>query len=589
MIPTRSGGFENGAAQPASKRRPTSARVESVRGGRYAGPMRIPLVSARTVVLSVLLGGSLAVARIAADRPVLHERLPAEDGLMAPGSEDPVVVLEDGADPPNMSDPGAVPGSAAGPATGRSEDLLYRTATDPAASAPGTVHSVEHEVRPDAATGREPWLTYHAVFDPAVIPFKRNSAKDRVREDGALVVADATLRPAPVVGNRARPGRELFYGSILVELSAGVPVPMPSVAPQSDILEVETAPEVPLTFFRDGADNFYLDGGSATGRVRVNFVMDAPAIWFRPAIDPALRLDDIPPGQRPQVPARLRPKVAAVLSSLGIRRSQSYREVIQRLVYHFRSFAPGDLPAGMEPTYENLALRRKGVCRHRAYAFVITAQGLGIPARYVANEAHVFAEVWVPGDAGGWTRIDLGGGAQGMNVRNSSQKLRHVPDGPDPFGFPPGFRGGYSQGAQDPAGAAGDPVRGLPPRREPARFGRPGRSPFGLAPGAATGAGGGVPTRLVIEHVSARVFRGDKLRVRGRVEGEDGPVSGGEVRVDLMDRVRKRLIRVLGHVRTDPGGTFDVRLPIPLELDLGTWEVVAIYAGDARRASAVSD
>jgi transglutaminase-like putative cysteine protease len=40
----------------------------------------------------------------------------------------------------------------------------------------------------------------------------------------------------------------------------------------------------------------------------------------------------------------------------------------------------------------DLARGKRGVCRHRAYAFVIVAQALGIPARFVQNEAHAWVE-----------------------------------------------------------------------------------------------------------------------------------------------------------------------------------------------------
>ena len=92
-----------------------------------------------------------------------------------------------------------------------------------------------------------------------------------------------------------------------------------------------------------------------------------------------------------------------------------YATTLRKLVWWFRSFKPGELERADDGLYLTLALSRRGVCRHRAYAFVITAHGLGIPARYVSNEAHVFVEAYVPGQ--GWLRIDLGGGAQGMNVR----------------------------------------------------------------------------------------------------------------------------------------------------------------------------
>ena len=74
--------------------------------------------------------------------------------------------------------------------------------------------------------------------------------------------------------------------------------------------------------------------------------------------------------------------------------SQSHQTVAVVRVY----FHPG--------TSVDLALSQKGVCRHRAFAFLVTALGLGIPARMVINEAHAWVEVLDPGE-------DAGSGANG--------------------------------------------------------------------------------------------------------------------------------------------------------------------------------
>ncbi len=333
--------------------------------------------------------------------------------------------------------------------------------------------------------------------------------------------------------------------------------------------------------------------------------MDAPGHWFHHRPSDRLSLDDVPASIRPTLPEGFVDHAHTVARKLGITSDMGYAEVLRTLVFWFRSFAPGELPAGSGDTYLDLALGRKGVCRHRAYAFVITAHGLGIPARYVSNEAHVFVEVFVPRT--GWMRIDLGGGASGMNVRNSNQKTRHQVAGNDPFGFPPGFRDGYSQGAlqgRPEDAATGDPVRGLPPI--------PGH------PGAGTGAGGaaatgaatgpfsrffGTPkvipfaesrgqkdTRTTLEAVSARVFRGDKLSVQGVVVTEGGnPVVGGRVRINLVDPGRDAIVRVLGNTRTDEAGTFAASVTVPTEVELGTWEVIAEFVGNAQLAPSRSE
>ena len=64
------------------------------------------------------------------------------------------------------------------------------------------------------------------------------------------------------------------------------------------------------------------------------------------------------------------------------------------MVAYFRSFEPSDdFPNDHGDIYLDLALSRKGVCRHRAFAFLVTALNIGVPTRFVANEAHAWVEV----------------------------------------------------------------------------------------------------------------------------------------------------------------------------------------------------
>lgn len=566
------------------------------------------------VVLLVLLCAALALAQYdgwaETDAVILHEPMPTAAGLMAADSDDPVLVFDEGAGgsdfPSEIVRDGVRLPSPDSSLEGSGDDLLYVTRSSPSSPpAPGTVHNVEREVRPDRETGREPWLTYHAVFDPAIIPFKRNSAKDRVRPDGALVVGYPALVEQAVIGNRLEPGREVFWGSILVELAPGLPVPIPSVSPQSRVLSYETAPEVVLRIFKDGADNFYVDG-DYKGRIRVNFVMDAPGAWFHHNPGPGFAVSDVPEELRPRLPSSLDGAVATVATHIGVRPADDYATVLRKLVYYFRDFDPGELPPSGGSDYQDLALAQKGVCRHRAYAFVITAHGLGIPARYVSNEAHVFAEVWTPG--GAWVRIDLGGGAQGMNVRNSGRKTQHSAAGADPFGFPPGFQDGYSHRAAMGASeddATGDPVHGLPaagsatdtatgagaapgaPSAGSAWSGRP--SPWGTPRARLVEVDTNKrPTTTSVDHISARVYRGDKLVVRGVVESDGDVVEDGRVRIHLMDRDQRRIIRVLGTASVASDGTFRAAVPMPMDIDLGTWEIIAEYGGDSEHASSHS-
>jgi hypothetical protein len=72
-----------------------------------------------------------------------------------------------------------------------------------------------------------------------------------------------------------------------------------------------------------------------------------------------------------------------------------------------------------ESEYLKINYRQNGVCRHRAYAFVITALAMGIPARLVANEIHAFVEVQFPSQ--NWKLIDLGGYPSDVEKQNQSR------------------------------------------------------------------------------------------------------------------------------------------------------------------------
>src|SRR5262249_60940504 len=100
-------------------------------------------------------------------------------------------------------------------------------------------------------------------------------------------------------------------------------------------------------------------------------------------------------------------------------------------------------PAPTGDVYLDLALSRRGVCRHRAFAFMITANAAGIPTRYVTNEAHAWAEVWVP--ESGWVRVDLGGAALELDVANASGKSMYRARGADPFPKPKPYANGYTR------------------------------------------------------------------------------------------------------------------------------------------------
>src|SRR5205085_2596405 len=101
------------------------------------------------------------------------------------------------------------------------------------------------------------------------------------------------------------------------------------------------------------------------------------------------------------------------------------REAVTKMVEYFRAFTPStEAPNENGDVYLDLALSKKGVCRHRAFAFLVTALYLGIPARLVHNEAHAWVGVR---DDRLWHRIDLGGAALDLQDQERLDRPPHQP------------------------------------------------------------------------------------------------------------------------------------------------------------------
>lgn len=452
--------------------------------------------------------------------------------------------------------------------------------------------------RPDRVTTGEERLDYRTVFDPSIVPFKRNRALDEVDVDYSLKVERrGFVRLAPI-GNRLDPGHEAFWGSVLVDARAGQRVPLPSVSPESRILSYEATPPVGLVFEKDGADNFYVTP-DATGRVRVVFVMDAPAGYFGRQLPTGLTPRDVPARLRPHPPAAIAREAVAVARLAGIDPAAPYDVVLNSLVGYFRAFEPGEPPPSASSIYRDLALGHRGVCRHRGYAFVVTAQGLGIPARYVFNEAHVFVEVFVPGPNAGWMRVDLGGGAERLVVHGGDDKVLHRPRTRDPFDRPEAYARGEMAGHT--AGAVA--VEGMPAasRRD---FGTAGGSvdPDALPEAIRALLNRNIPrapppppgsmrtlTRTSMAFDRAFVFRGEPVIVGGRVlDARGDAVTNGSVQVLLLYGRNGRAVALLGTALVDGEGRYAAEVRIPERQPPGDYDIVAEYMGTATWAPSVS-
>ena len=456
------------------------------------------------------------------------------------------------------------PGGASAVASGPSAAPAAPSAGGPSVLAPAG--GGERAVFDPRTTGDDD-LTYEAVFEPSVAPFKRVVALDLVAPDGSLGLADGGLVPVPVVGGATEPGREAFEGTLAVRVEPGRWTRLPTVAAGARLLDAAASPPVALRFGRDSAEGLYATADEPE-LVTLVLRMDARQDYFGAPLPAGARLSDVPEALRPRLAAGLRARAERVLEAARIRPGEDGVAVLlTSLAGWFRGFAPGHVPPARfrDDPYLAIALSRTGVCRHRAHAFVITAQAVGLPARYVHNEAHAFAEVFVPGR--GWMRVDLGGASRSLEVVGSDGRRLHRPAFADPFPRPQGFvRSGLA--VLRATGYEADAVE-APAGGEPA------------APG----------TTVSVTPGRARVRRGGAVEVSGEVRAADGrPVPVGDVIVALYGPGLREPVLVLPVAQPDANGRFSVRLDVTRGLSPGVYEVIAAYSDPGgEHPPAVSD
>ncbi|MCB9597177.1 MAG: hypothetical protein H6719_30920 [Sandaracinaceae bacterium] len=543
----------------------------------------------RAVILGFVLVTSLAHAD---DHPTLHEYVPdleADEGtiLVSSGGAQPDAIVYDG-EVLTRPDLGGLR---------RDEQPMMAGAGDgQQTEEPGRRSP---DFRPDRVTHLDGTVGYYTVFSPAIAPFKRVTALDRVvlADDGTpiLTIGDRRrARVAPVGAGAESPDglpRDRFWGSVVLDFREGALVPFPSVSPESQLLTLETEPETQLDVWRDGADNFYASAQNAAGRVvRVVFLTDAPRAYFGRPI-PAGRVDALSEHVAP-LPASVQRDAETFAAELQLSRSSGFREALETMTRYFRSFEESERPPENHGNiYLDLARGRRGICRHRAYAFVITAQALGMHARFVQNEAHAWVEVELPAD-GGWLRVDLGGAATGLEARGAQDRPPYQPTAQDPLPRPPEYERAYEEAAQ---------MSGLRPR--------PTAGGSGEGPGSGSnGAGGqggsdeapmpsslppapGSPARGALElALDARrfeVFRGRELEITGGARGEGRGVAGLRVEAVLRAPLGEREW-LLGVTVTDASGRFRAVVGVPPDLAVGDYRLLVRTPGDGTWGPAVA-
>jgi transglutaminase-like putative cysteine protease len=479
--------------------------------------------------------------------------------------------------------------------------------TEPVLGGGGFAADRQTSMTPDGNTGPDATLHYVSVFNPDVLPFKRMSALDGVGADYKLVIARSALTEL-TLGGATDKSRDRFWGSVLIQLKPGVDIALPSVAPDMRILSYEIKPAIAVRFAKDGADNFYVrsDESSADGTYRLVFLADADAGYFAPALPTGApltprRVRDKARDLLPVLPDGVRRQAERTLRKLGVDDDVELGIAFNKLVNYFRAFQARPLPPASGDIYRDLCDSQAGVCRHRAFAFMITANALGLPTRFVENEAHAFVEVWFPERH--WQRIDLGGAALRMEVEGAGNKTLHRPRSEDPFDKPPEYKQSYTQLDGDIKGLTSQQIAD----KHKSLTQAPASGTFDSGSGAGAGTG---PDRILpdqnlptvtrdpkklspvlrVTRADDHAFRGDQIHVEGLVTAARKGLADHPVDVFLSPAGRGGINSILlGRVVSEADGSFHTDFAIPPTINLAAYDIWLSSPEDAFYNAALSE
>lgn len=561
-----------------------------------------PMSRSRTIAWTLVVVGLAVTAGAVAQGIVAHEFVPnagLDDGsslVSSSSSAEPAAIVYDGA---------LVPPPAGG---------ALRDGERPMRSVPGDGAEGEEvgrrspSFRPDRVTALPGAVGYFEVFSPSITPYKRVTALDGVALSGSvpvLAVADVARSRVVIEGAGASPPdarpRDRFWGSVVLDFADGAVVPLPSVSPESRILTLRTEPErVALHLERDHADNFYavLDAPREDARaVRVIFLTDAPRTYF--GFDDGAAMPTAPSdalvAEVPVLPDSVEHDALELAHELGLARGDPFDRVVGTLVDHFRAFEESqEPPADTGNIFLDLARGMRGVCRHRAYAFAIIAMALGIPTRFVNNEAHAWVEVHMP-ERRGWLRIDLGGSAQGLVSRSADRGPEYRPNVRDLLPQPEPYTRALSEAqrtSRPPSGAGTDattstqaaPTTAVSAAGDDTATAQ--SDPLGLGPTPPT-APTRAPLALALDRAHWDVLRGQTFEVTGTARSRGAPADGARIEVLLRDARGDE--QLLGVTVSDARGVFHASFGVPPDATVGERTLIVRSPASTRFQAASVD
>jgi hypothetical protein len=512
----------------------------------------------RRLLIAALL--VVAVPALAQQAPIVHEYVPYDPSAE---SELGVVTTEGGFEVEKITTSGKITAPDPGrPITEKTP--LYSSKA-----------AVPDKYSPDRDTRRVDHLPYDDPFRPRLAPFKRLVAYDAVESDYTLKVADPKRVKVDIGAEKLKNGRpDVFYADVAVDLRAGEPIRIPSAVGGTIVKKAHLNPSVTFKIERDGAENLFIvaDGG---GAARLIMEIESPREAFGEAErDPSW--SELTPLLTSKLPSNVQKSVDEfVTKDLKIdKTSIEPRDAVRILVRYFREFKESeDPPPNTGDIYLDLVRSKKGVCRHRAFGFMVTAIGLGIPARFVNNEAHAWVEQW---DGIYWRRIDLGGAGRTLDDKSERpEKPQPNYDPPmDPFTWPPGATKGSdlippSAPTPSPTGTGG-----TIPTPVPTPTGSTSSTPPSTAPPSKV-------TLLLPTAPSSGEFeltRGKPFQVKGRIVDSTGAACKS-VRVEIKVESATKGETIVRVLTTDADGNYDGEAVVPSTVAPGDYSVTAHTPG----------
>lgn len=432
-----------------------------------------------------------------------------------------------------------------------------------------TDDSPDSTYEPDRDTSQPNIESYEDPFSPSTAPFKRLRAFDSLTADYTLKVSDKATSLISI-GGEVGPEDEPFYGDFSVELLPDDLVRIPSVGPGARVIKMHVSPAAQVSLLRDGAENWFIRGGERK-RVRVVMQLAIARATFGSDFRDAT-WDQLAP-KLPVDFARHDAQAEQVFNAIGIHRGLRPKEVLTKMVEYYRAFQPSEEPPkGHGDMFLDLALSKKGVCRHRSFAFLVTALQIGLPTRMVTNEAHAWVEVY---DSQLWHRVDLGGAALDLSQDLDPTRPQHQPP-QDPFSWAADSQNGSGQ---DLANRTNNGQPSTDPNGTPDPNGSSALDPSNTSPTPASP--DAPPSNLELEVTDNAVLRGKSLKVKGRVFTEKDACKS--VRVDVaMKHDDLPAPRVIGSLSTDDEGRFEGSIIVPRDVNAGDYDVFVMTRGDKR-------